>query len=45
MAVDLGHLLGASVQEGRRGMAEREAQIRAALDEGRPIPDEAPGRR
>jgi hypothetical protein len=42
MAVDLGHLLAASVEEGRRGMAEREAQIRAALDEGRPIPDEAP---
>jgi hypothetical protein len=45
MAVDLGHLLAASVQEGRKGMAEREAQIRAALDEGRPIPDEAPRQR
>jgi hypothetical protein len=42
MAVDLGHLLAASVEEGRRGMAAREAQIRAALDEGRPIPDEKP---
>jgi hypothetical protein len=45
MAVDLGHLLAASVEEGRRGMAEREAQIRAALDEGRPIPDQAPRQR
>lgn len=32
-ASDLRRLIGESVQEGRRAMAEREAEIRASLDE------------
>ena len=38
-ARDLGRLVAASVDEGRRAMAEREAEIRASLDEGRPVPE------
>jgi hypothetical protein len=37
-AVNLGRLLAVSVQEGREAMAKREAEIRAALDEGKPVP-------
>jgi hypothetical protein len=37
-AVNMGRLLAVSVEEGRRAMAKREAEIRAALDEGKPVP-------
>jgi hypothetical protein len=32
-ASDLGRLVRAAIEEGRRGMAEREAELRAELDE------------
>jgi hypothetical protein len=37
-AANMGRLLAVSVEEGRRAMAKREAEIRAALDEGKPLP-------
>jgi hypothetical protein len=37
-AANFGRLLAVSVQEGRQAMAKREAEIRAALDEGKPVP-------